>query len=112
RDVELRVLAEQAHHLVAVRAERLAQVTDLIREGDLHAVKRVTSVLEHLGNTDVGDVHGSLDTGVELRHFPASRFMLRADDCEWRVRKITKRRALTQELRTHAHADVAARPLS
>ena len=54
REVELRVLAEDVHHLVAVDAERLAEVADLVGEGHLQRVPGVVGVLHHLGGLDVG----------------------------------------------------------
>ena len=51
REVELRVLAEDVHHLVAVDAERLADVADLVGEADLQRVPGVVGVLHHLARS-------------------------------------------------------------
>src|SRR5688572_28495540 len=50
RDVELRVLAQEVHDDVAVRAQPARDPADLVREGDLERVERVRGVLEHLGD--------------------------------------------------------------
>ena len=54
RDVELRVLADQVHHLEGVDAERLAQPRRLVGERDLQRVEVVAAVLHHLGRAHRG----------------------------------------------------------
>ena len=52
RNIELRILAEQVHHLVAVDIELLADGTDLVTEGNL---QRMVGVVDELDETNRGE---------------------------------------------------------
>src|SRR5204862_5960485 len=54
RQVELRVLAEDLHELVAVEAQALADVADFVREADLERVPGVVRILHHLRGLVLG----------------------------------------------------------
>jgi len=61
RQVELGVLAEDVHYLMAVDSKSLAHIADLIGERDFQGVKTVGRVLHHLGFADSGYDQRGLD---------------------------------------------------
>ena len=69
-NVELRVLADEVHHLEGVDAERLAEAGRLVRERDLERVEIVAAVLDHLR----GAYRGGEELARQVPEEPAKRF--------------------------------------
>ena len=109
RDVEVAVLAEDAHHLAPVDAELLAQRADLVRERHLERVVGVARVLHHrrFVGTQAVDRRVQVRVGAEQR--VAGARIGRADDGERRREEVANGAALAQEFGVDAHADVHAR---
>ena len=80
RGADPRVEAHPLHHLVDVAAGELAQVGDLVDEGDLRGQERVGRVLDDLGRVDVRDDHRPLERRVELEQRHRHLLAGRADD--------------------------------
>jgi hypothetical protein len=72
RAVELAVLAEEAHQLDAVDAQRGAELADLVAEDGLHRVIGVAHHLEQLGQT-VLDITNALGEGEQVADEARSR---------------------------------------
>ena len=110
RDVEAVVLAEHAHHVPRVDVDRREEAPDLVRERDLHRVKRVARVLERFGRLDRQRVDRLLDRGERLRHELERAVVPDAGDGERRSEEVVDSASLAQELGDHADAEVVVRP--
>ena len=110
REVQLVVLAEDVHHLVAVDADALAQVADLVGEDHLHRVPRVARVLHHLGDADAGAEERRLDVLVERLGRRRVGGVVVADQRQRRMAEVLERRSLAQELGVDRDAEALAVP--
>ena len=109
REVQLRRPAEDVHHLVAVDAEPLADVADLVGEADLQRVPGVARVLHHLGDADARADERRVDLLRRARWSPlASAAWLWPTSVSGGWRKSRSARAFAQELRVHGDAEALA----
>ena len=100
-----------------VGADPLAELRDLVDEGDLGRQEAVGGVLDHLGRLDIGDHErhtGGLERGVDVEHDVDGALRARADDDAVGAEEVLDRRAFAQELgvRDHRELLLAARVLA
>ena len=91
----------------------LAQVRDLVDEGDLGGQEGVGGVFDQLGGAPRGEQQRRLvevERAVELGHHVAGAGVLGADDDAVRPLEIGDGRALAQEFRVRDDGEVAIRP--
>ena len=94
-----------ARDLDDVGARLLADVGDLVDEGDLRGEERVGGELDHLGAADVGAHQRRVERRVELDHRVARPVAVVADDDAVGVEEVLDRRALLEELRARDVAE-------
>ena len=107
------VQADAARHLLHVGADLLAEVGDLVDEGDLHGQKGVGGVFDQFGGAPVGEQDRRLveiERAVELGHHRPGALVVEADDHAVRPLEVLDRRAFAQELRVGDHRDVGVGP--
>ena len=105
RNVELLVLAKHAHHILRVGAQRIAQVRDLVGEGDLQRMECIADVLDHLGRAYRSLQERRADPGIQLPERVARVGIVAADEHERRVIEVFDRRAFAHELGVDGDAD-------
>jgi hypothetical protein len=110
RDVELRVLAHQVHHLEGIDAQRVAQPGGFVGEGDLERVEVVAAVLHHLGRTHRGLDEAARQLAEQLAQRSTGKGMVGADDGERRLVVVADRRAFAQELGLESRGGSPRRP--
>ena len=106
RDVELAVHQEDAHHLAGVRPEGLAEIADLVREGDLEGMEGVGDVLGHLRGPDRGLDEGGIHLGVELAEKRAGVRRIGPDQGDGRLGEVPQRGSFAHELRVDRDGQV------
>ena len=98
--------------VVDVGADLLAQVGDLVDEGDLHRQEAVGGVFDELGGLEAGEQDRRLDQeqrAIELAHLLAPALALHPDHHAVGPHEIVDRGALAQELRIGDHVEVRLR---
>ena len=103
------VEAHPAGDLADVGADLLADVGDLVDEGDLRRQEGVGGELDHLGAGHIGAHERRFQGRVERRHCVARPATVVADDDAVGVQEVLDGRALLEELRA---GDVAERTLA
>ena len=96
------VEADAARHVLHVGADLLAQIGDLVDEGDLRRQKGVGGVFDQFRGAPVGEMHRRLvevQRPVEFRHHLARALVFRADHHAVGALEILDRRAFAQEFR-------------
>ena len=102
------VEAHAAGDLLDVGADALADVRDLVDEGDLGGEERIRCELDHLGGGRVGAEDRRLEIAVETRYASNVIGAVAADhDAIW-LAEVSDGRALAQELRVRHVANVLA----
>ena len=104
---------DAARHLLHIGADLLAQIGDLVDEGDLGREKGVARVFDELGRAARGDHHRRLveeERPVELGHHGARACVLGADDDAVRPLEIADRRTLAQEFGIGDDREFRVRP--
>ena len=107
------VEADPPGHVLHVGAEPLAEVGDLVDEGDLGGEEAVGGVLDELRRLQRGEEHRRLDEEerpVERPHDRPRPLALGADDHAVGAHEVLDGRALAQELRVRDDVDVRIRP--
>ncbi len=98
-----------ARHFVDVGADLLAQIGDLVDEGDLGGEEGVGGVFDKLGGAPV-DIEDrrrvEIKRPIELRDHGARAHVVGADDDAVGMLEILDRGALAQEFRIRHHLDV------
>src|SRR4030095_5867862 len=97
RDIQLLIAAEDLHDFVAVDADSLAEVADLVGKDDFHRMPRVACVLHHLGNADTRRVQRRLNPVVKGPRRCRIPGMVVADQCERRMLEVLQRRSFSKE---------------
>src|SRR5262245_30095165 len=115
RNVELGIAAEDIHDLVAIDADRLANIADLVAEADLQRVPDVVHVFDEFAGLHRSADEGGIQSGIELGRLGGRQLVERTNYGLWRVVEIRNRRAFAQEFRivrkTELDTDLAAREL-
>ena len=111
-DVELFVLAEDLHDLVAVDVELLADIADFVAEDDLEGVEGVVDILHDLRHADVGADKLGGDVLVDLAEDLLGPLAVGADESDGRVHVVLDGRALTQKFRVRDHGEALAARLA
>ena len=107
------VQAHAARHVIHVGAGALAQIGDLVDEGDLGGEEGVGRVFDQLRGAaaDIKHRRGvQIKRPVDFGHHGARRFIVAADDDAVRVLEIVDRRAFAQEFRVGDDVHVGFRP--
>ena len=108
------VEADAARHLLHVAADLLAQVGDLVDEGDLHRQEGVGRVFGQLGIFQRGDEDRRLaqvERTVETAQRGFRPLVLGADNHPVGTHEVLDGRAFAQEFRVGGDGEVDARPL-
>lgn len=105
-DVEPLVLAEDIHQLVGIDAELLADVPDLVSEGDLEGMEAVADILHELRDAALGDNERGIEVLVDVAHDLYRPVTLGADEGEGRVVEVRDRAAFPEELWIGDHREV------
>ena len=103
---------DAAGDVVDVGADLLAEIGDLVDEGDLGREEAVGGVLDQLGGPDAGEDDRRLDQEerpVELAHHLAGPLAAGADHHPVRPHEINDRRAFAQELRVRGDVEFGRR---
>src|SRR5205085_3401363 len=103
------VHAHRARNIVHVAAYLVAEVRDLVDEGNLRRQKRVRGVLGQLRRLKRRDDHRSfyqVERAEEVAHDGDGRLVAAADDDAVRAHEVVNGRALAQELRVRDYAEV------
>ena len=103
-DVELLILAEYLHDLVAVNIQLLADVSDLVAEDDFQGVEGVVHILHDLRYPDIGADKLGGDFAEDL----LGPHTVGADEGDGRVHIVLDRGALPQKLWVGDHGKVLA----
>src|SRR5206468_8295677 len=108
RDVQLRILAKNLHHSVAINTHSLTEISDLIRETYLQCVKCVRGVLSQLSYRNGSALHRSFQAGIQSGNSFGSTIAAGADDRKGRMIEIMNCRGFTHELGIHANTEVSS----
>jgi hypothetical protein len=104
---------DAAGDVLDIAAQRLAQIGDLVDEGDLGGEKGVGRVFDQLGGGDIGEQHRRLDQierPVELAQHRTRPLAGGADHHPVGAHEIGDRRALAQKLRVGGDVEAVGRP--
>ncbi len=99
------VVAHPAGDFFDIRAQRLADIGDLIDERDLGREEGIGSVFDHLCRAQIGDDDRGAQGQMQLGNFFGSLCIQRAEDRAVRVHKIADRRAFPQKFRAGDHPE-------
>ncbi len=104
---------DAARDLLDVGADLLAEIGDLVDEGDLGGEEGVGGVFDQFGGAPAGVEDRRLveiERAVELRHHLLGALVRGADDDAVGMLEVLDRRALAQEFRVRHHRDVGVGP--
>ena len=107
------VEADAARHVLHVRAGLLAQVGDLVDEGDLGGEEGVGRVLDELGRAPAGEQQGvavEIERAVDVGQHRAGALVVGADHDAVRELEVADGRTLAQELRIGDDGEVGVGP--
>ncbi len=104
---------DAARHVLDVGADLLAEIGDLVDEGDLGREKTVGGVFDELGRLQRGEENRRLDEierAVKLAQHGAGALALGADHHPVGAHEVLDRRALAQELGIGGDVELPVRP--
>ena len=112
-EIELAILAESRHHFGGINLQWPAHGSDLIRERNLHRMKCIARVFDHLGGSQRHETRPDVQGAVQRGNALSRRDIITAGDEQRRLHEIMDCAAFTEEfgIRDDAKArEMAQRP--
>ena len=105
-DIQFLVAAQRRHHLLGIDAKARGQRADLVRESDLHGMKGIAGVLDHLCRSQRDDRNFDGKSRVQIGDPTRGGIGAAADNKQRRPHEVLNGRSLPQKLRIRNDANV------